>query len=74
MVIHTRTIILALTFDYLKILIARCQWKLQPLQSNYGCGNYALKVKTFYGEIYCFTAFDFLDIFVLFSTYVIIKD
>lgn len=28
MVSHMRTVILALTFDYLKILIARCQWKL----------------------------------------------
>lgn len=34
MVIHTRTAILALTFDYMKILIARCQWKLKLLQSN----------------------------------------
>lgn len=32
--IHARTVILALTFDYLKILIAGCQWKLQLLQSN----------------------------------------
>lgn len=33
MVIHVRTVILALTFDCLKIFIARCQWKLVLLQS-----------------------------------------
>lgn len=45
-VIHSRTRILALTFDS-ENLYGKMHWKLQLLQSYSGCGNYTPEVKTF---------------------------